>query len=231
MVSVDIYLNETTRHANVILPPPRLLATGHYDFALLNFAVRNYARYSPPVMASDGPSEAEILAELITIASGFSGVDDLIIGQMIGDHDPAELDGDSGAERRLDAMLRLGPYGKWNGGDLTLRKLRDEHPHGLDLGPLRSEAPRDPHHGLGPDRARPAGDHRGRRPTQGPARRGPSGVRAHRPPPPEVEQLVAAQHRPARRRHQPVHTPDPTPKTSPASASAIAPSSARARAN
>ncbi|WP_062430965.1 molybdopterin oxidoreductase family protein [Herbidospora daliensis] len=141
MVSVDVYLNETTRHANVILPPPRLLATGHYDFALLGFAVRNYARYSPPVLASDGPSEAEILIRLIEIASGFSGVDDLIIAQLIGDHDPAELDGDTGTERRLDAMLRLGPYGKWNGGDLTLRKLRDEHPHGLDLGPLTPRLP------------------------------------------------------------------------------------------
>ncbi|WP_062356910.1 molybdopterin-dependent oxidoreductase [Herbidospora yilanensis] len=141
MVSVDIYLNETTRHANVILPPPRLLATGHYDFALLNFAVRDYARYSPPVMAAGGPSEAEILTRLITIASGVTGIDDLIIAQLVGDHDPAELDGDTGAERRLDAMLRLGPYGKWNGGDLTLRKLRDEHPHGLDLGPLKPRLP------------------------------------------------------------------------------------------
>ncbi|GAB1819240.1 molybdopterin oxidoreductase family protein [Herbidospora sp. RD11066] len=143
MVSVDIYLNETTRHANVILPPPRLLATGHYDFALLNFAVRNYARYSPPILAADGPSEAEILSRLVTIASGISGIDDLIIDQMIGDqmigdHDKSELDG---TEPRLDAMLRLGPYGKWNGGDLTLRKLRDEHPHGLDLGPLQPRLP------------------------------------------------------------------------------------------
>ncbi|WP_066360859.1 molybdopterin-dependent oxidoreductase [Herbidospora mongoliensis] len=179
MVSVDIYLNETTRHANVILPPPRLLATGHYDFALLNFAVRNYARYSPPIIdtpdietpsaeasgaavsATEGPgterpaspttgnrpSESEILARLAMIASGYgadadpAALDEMIIGQLVGDHDPAELDGDDEAEKRLDAMLRLGPYGKWNGGDLTLRKLRDEHPHGLDLGPLQSRLP------------------------------------------------------------------------------------------
>ena len=50
MVSVDPYLNETTRHANVILPPPRALQTGHYDFALLTLAVRNYTRYSPPAL-------------------------------------------------------------------------------------------------------------------------------------------------------------------------------------
>lgn len=48
----------------------------------------------------------------------------------------ADLDGETGGERRLDLMLRLGPYGEWAGkGDLSLRKLLD-HPHGLDLGPL-----------------------------------------------------------------------------------------------
>lgn len=46
MVSVDPYLNETTSHANVILPPPRILQMPHYDFLELTIAVRNYARYS-----------------------------------------------------------------------------------------------------------------------------------------------------------------------------------------
>src|SRR3546814_9884556 len=50
MVSVDRYVNETTRHANVILPPPRSVQSPHFDFALLQFAVRNYARYSPPLV-------------------------------------------------------------------------------------------------------------------------------------------------------------------------------------
>ncbi|WP_219462416.1 molybdopterin-dependent oxidoreductase [Nonomuraea rhizosphaerae] len=154
MVSVDPYLNETTRHAHVILPPPRVLTAGHYDFALLNFAVRNYARYSPPSLPLDGqPSEAQILARLTMIASGLDGdLDEFVIGQMLrkavdlpgsGVHGRdvtelrAELDGQSGAELRLDLMLKLGPYGEWAGkGDLSLRKLLD-NPHGLDLGPLQ----------------------------------------------------------------------------------------------
>ncbi|MCF6475901.1 molybdopterin oxidoreductase family protein [Nonomuraea sp. MG754425] len=153
MVSVDPYLNETTRHANVILPPPRVLQSGHYDFTLLGFAVRNYARYSPPLLPLDGrPSEAQILARLAVIASGLEGdLDAFVIdetlrkaterpGSGVEGRDVAELrellDGETGGERRLDLMLRLGPYGEWSGkGDLSLRKLLD-HPHGLDLGAL-----------------------------------------------------------------------------------------------
>jgi anaerobic selenocysteine-containing dehydrogenase len=153
MVSVDPYLNETTRHAHVILPPPRVLQTGHFDFALLGFAVRNYARYSRPALPLDGrPSEADILARLARIASGLDGdLDAFVIAQTLGKavavpgspiegRDPAELaallEGETGAERRLDMMLRLGPYGEWSGGgDLSLRKLLD-NPHGIDLGPL-----------------------------------------------------------------------------------------------
>ncbi|MGW4960364.1 molybdopterin-dependent oxidoreductase [Nonomuraea sp. NPDC004186] len=153
MVSVDPYLNETTRHANVILPPPRMLQSGHYDFALLGFAVRNYARYSPPLLPLDGqPSEAQILARLAMIASGLEGdLDEFVIGETLrkATETPgsgvegrdvaglrAELEGETGGERRLDLMLKLGPYGEWAGkGDLSLRKLLD-NPHGLDLGPL-----------------------------------------------------------------------------------------------
>ncbi|MFG6199559.1 molybdopterin-dependent oxidoreductase [Nonomuraea sp. JJY05] len=153
MVSVDPYLNETTKHANVILPPPRMLQSGHYDFALLGFAVRNYARYSPPLLPLDGqPSEAQILARLAVIASGLEGdLDEFVIGEMLrkATETPgsgvegrdvaelrAELEGETGGERRLDLMLKLGPYGEWAGkGDLSLRKLLD-NPHGLDLGAL-----------------------------------------------------------------------------------------------
>jgi anaerobic selenocysteine-containing dehydrogenase len=158
MVSVDPYLNETTRHAHVILPPPRVLQSGHYDFALLGLAVRNYARYSPPALPLGGqPSEAHILSRLAMIASGLEGdLDEFLIGQTLAravetpgsgvqGRDVAELhatlEGESGAERRLDMMLKLGPYGEWAGkGDLSLRKLLD-HPHGLDLGPLEPRLP------------------------------------------------------------------------------------------
>ena len=160
MVSVDPYLNETTRHASVVLPPPRPTQTPHYDLALLGFTVRNYVRYSPAaVPLPDGrPSEAEILARLAVIASGLDAepmaLDEMIIASTLGraagmpgspvhGREPAELrpllDGDTGPELRLDMMLRLGPYGDGFGANpegLTLRKLRDDHPHGLDLGPL-----------------------------------------------------------------------------------------------
>ncbi|WP_433371232.1 molybdopterin-dependent oxidoreductase [Streptosporangium sp. CA-115845] len=152
VVCVDPYLNETTRHANVILPPPRVMQSPHYDLSLLFVAVRNYARFSPPVLPLEPgrPSEAEIMARLTMIASGQGAnadpalLDELILDQMLRraaetpgspmeGGDPAELraslDGGSGAEMRLDAMLRLGPYG------LSLATLL-ANPHGIDLGAL-----------------------------------------------------------------------------------------------
>ncbi|REE97547.1 molybdopterin oxidoreductase family protein [Thermomonospora umbrina] len=160
MVGVDPYLNETTRHAHVVLPPPRPAQTPHYDVALLSFAVRNYARYSAPAVGlPDGrPSEAEILARLALIASGVedgdpAGLDEMIVastlvkavavpGSPVYGREPDELVkalNGKGPDLRLDMMLRLGPYGEGFGADpegLTLARLRDEHPHGVDLGPL-----------------------------------------------------------------------------------------------
>ena len=76
MVSIDIYLNETTRHADVILPPPSQLQRGHYDLLLLQFAIRNVANYSQPVLPLDDgqPDEWEIISKLTSIAQGL-GVD------------------------------------------------------------------------------------------------------------------------------------------------------------
>lgn len=154
MVCVDPYLNETTRHAHVILPPPRILQMPHYDFLLNIVTVRNYARFSPPVLplGEDQRSEAEILKRLTLIAAGAgaaadpAGVDEMFIGQLIEGAtqmpgspfegaDPADvrpqlgLEGDSGEELLLDILLKFGPYG------LSLAKLK-ENPSGLDLGPL-----------------------------------------------------------------------------------------------
>ncbi|KAB2351008.1 molybdopterin oxidoreductase family protein [Actinomadura rudentiformis] len=162
MVSVDPYLNETTRHADVILPPPRPTQTPHYDLALLGFTVRDYVRYSPPALPlPDGrPSEAEILGRLAVIASGMdattAALDEMIImstlkkaaaleGSPVEGREPDELrkmldTNTTTTEQRLDMMLRLGPYGDGFGADpdgLTLTRLRDEHPHGLDLGALK----------------------------------------------------------------------------------------------
>ncbi|MGW0250776.1 molybdopterin-dependent oxidoreductase [Nocardia goodfellowii] len=152
MVSVDRYINETTRHADVILPPPRPVQSPHYDFALLQFAVRNYARYSPPLVPlGDRPSEGAVLARLGAALTGqphtgdvLALVDELIISGTLqkaglADRRP-ELRGATSTEQRLDLMLRVGPYGEWNGGSLNLQVLLD-NPHGIDLGPLRPRLP------------------------------------------------------------------------------------------
>jgi anaerobic selenocysteine-containing dehydrogenase len=152
MVCVDPYLNETTRHADVILPPPRMLQTPHYDFLLSTVTVRNYARFSPQILplAPDQVSEAEIMAKLTLIASGApaatpaAALDEGILGQILTGVtsipgtpfeglDVAELraglEGDSGPELMLDMLLKFGPYG------LSLAGLLAE-PNGVDLGPL-----------------------------------------------------------------------------------------------
>ncbi|WP_406235258.1 molybdopterin-dependent oxidoreductase [Nocardia sp. NBC_01009] len=156
MVSVDRYLNETTRHADVILPPPRPVQSPHYDFALLQFAVRNYARYSRPLVPlGDRPSEAGVIARLAAALTGrphdgtggqdpLTAVDELVIAGTLhkaglADRRP-ELIGDNSTEQRIDMMLRLGPYGEWNGGTLNLQVLLD-NPHGIDLGALQPRLP------------------------------------------------------------------------------------------
>ena len=159
MVSVDPYLNETTRHADVILPPPPPSQSAHYDFALNNLAVRNNARYSPPVLPANGrPDEPEILSRIALLLMGIdaepTAVDDQVIAMTLGKEtadsdspvagrDVAELTAmlppGPGYERRLDMMLRLGAYGDAFGArpaGLTLQKLK-ENPHGVDLGPLQ----------------------------------------------------------------------------------------------
>ncbi|MEW2397681.1 molybdopterin oxidoreductase family protein [Streptomyces sp. NPDC046862] len=165
MVSVDPYLNETSRHADVILPPPPPSQAPHFDFAFNTFAVRNQVRYSPAaVPLEDGRMpETEILARLVLAATGMHGadpsaVDAMVVDQTLGKavkeaHSPvhgrdprelaAALTGDTGPERRLDMMLRLGPYGDGFGvrpDGLNLARLL-AHPHGIDLGPLQPRLP------------------------------------------------------------------------------------------
>ncbi|MFD3510478.1 molybdopterin oxidoreductase family protein [Nocardia sp. NPDC058666] len=156
MVSVDRYVNETTRHANVILPPPRSVQSPHFDFALLQFAVRNYARYSPPLVAlGDRPSEAAVIARLAAAVSGqphagtgeaspINVIDELVIAGTLHKAGMSErrdeLTGADTTEQRLDLMLKLGPYGAWNDGSLSLKTLLDS-PHGVDLGALQPRLP------------------------------------------------------------------------------------------
>ncbi|HEX6013017.1 MAG TPA: molybdopterin oxidoreductase family protein [Geminicoccaceae bacterium] len=157
LVCVDFYVNETTGHADVILPPPSPLERGHYDLGFYLFALRNVANYSPPVFPLEPGQldEWQILAKLAMAAQGLGAdadpalADDAAIRELVGravadPHSPfhgrttdevlAELTPRIGPERILDFMLRAGPY------RLALDTLL-EHPHGVDLGPLQPRLP------------------------------------------------------------------------------------------
>jgi anaerobic selenocysteine-containing dehydrogenase len=156
IVSVDAYVNETTRHADVILPVPSQLERPHYDKMLYSWAVRNVANYSPPVLPlPDGLlHEWEIFLRLGAIAAGRPSdaptepLDDALarrsVARTVADpygplhgRDPDELLSElagRGPERLLDLALRAGPY------ELTLADLK-AHPHGIDLGPLEPRLP------------------------------------------------------------------------------------------
>jgi anaerobic selenocysteine-containing dehydrogenase len=165
MVSVDIYVNETTRHADVILPPEPLLARGHYDLGLYNLAIRNVANYSPPLVELEGDEVPEwrTLLRLAGVLQGMGpdadvdALDEFVIAGLVQKAvtRPGNIEGrDSdeilqmlanrrGPERVLDFMLRTGPYGDGFGADpegLTLAKL-EANPHGIDFGPLQPRIP------------------------------------------------------------------------------------------
>jgi len=166
MVSLDIYRNETTRHADVILPGLSPLEHSHYDVVLRQLAIQNVATYSRPVF--DPPAEQqpewETLLRLAAIVSGqgtaadIRVLDDFVAMQRV-DHEVTspgspihgreladilgELAGRRGPERLLDLMLRTGPYGDGFGKNpegLSLALL-EAHPHGVDLGPLGPRIP------------------------------------------------------------------------------------------
>src|SRR5256714_32001 len=108
MVAIDFYINETTRHAHIILPPTSSLERGHYDLAFHLFAVRNTAKFSPPLFEPDSETrhDWEILAELQTRMAH-----DGMLGNLLGRLSHKFLKRFFGPERILDLGLRFGPYG------------------------------------------------------------------------------------------------------------------------
>jgi anaerobic selenocysteine-containing dehydrogenase len=131
MVSIDPYINETTSHAHIILPPSTSLERGHYDVAFHLLAVRNTAKFSPALFAPDAETrhDWEIFFELQTRMEHAG---------LLGRVKSKFLKRFLGPERILDLGLRFGPYGaKANpfSKGLTLRKLK-QAVHGIDLGPL-----------------------------------------------------------------------------------------------
>lgn len=119
MVSIDIYINETTRHAHIILPPATGLEVSHYDLTFHVLAVRNTAKYSPPLFekAPEARHDYEIYQELAH--------------RLSGNTEPFQVES---PEEKLDLGLRFGPYA------LSLDQLK-ENPHGIDLGPLQACLP------------------------------------------------------------------------------------------
>ena len=140
MVSIDPYINETTRHAHIILPPSSSLERAHYDVVFHLLAVRNTAKFSPALFQPDAETrhDWEIFVELQTRLEhdGLRGrVKRKVLKKFFG------------PERILDLGLRFGPYGAGINSinpfskGLTLRKLK-KAVHGIDLGPLGSCLPR-----------------------------------------------------------------------------------------
>jgi anaerobic selenocysteine-containing dehydrogenase len=158
MVSLDIYLNETSRHADVILPGPSPLEDAHYDVSFTQFSHRNHARYSAPVLAraAGQPDEWESMLRIAAIAKGLGAhadieaLDDAALEEELqrsaGDAAGAlmaALAPRRGAERLLDLGLRSGPYGDQFGrkpGGLTLAAIQAA-PSGIDLGPMTARIP------------------------------------------------------------------------------------------
>jgi anaerobic selenocysteine-containing dehydrogenase len=114
MVAFDIYINETTRHANLILPPATGLEVAHYDMTFNVLAVRNTTKYSEPTFEkTEGAKfDWEIFDELRQ--------------RMLGDED-IKL---TNPEEKIDLGLKFGPY------QLSLQALKD-NPHGIDLGEMK----------------------------------------------------------------------------------------------
>lgn len=166
MVSLDLYVTETSRHADVILPAPSPLERSHYDVALYGFSIRDVANYSPAALPlPDGmQDEWRTLLTLTAIVTGqgpeadVDAIDDFVAlellrretvtpGSPVEGRDPAELLAATaprrGPERLLDGLLRTGPYGDGFGAradGLTLAAL-EAAPHGIDLGPLQARLP------------------------------------------------------------------------------------------
>jgi anaerobic selenocysteine-containing dehydrogenase len=147
MLSLDIYVNETTRHADVILPGPSSFEHSHYDLAFYQLSVRNIANYSPAMTEPPPgmPDDWQTMLRLTGIVAGqgahadIDAIDAVVAAETarragLDPEEHADAMARRGTERMLDLLLRAGPY------DLTLADL-EAAPHGIDLGPLEPRIP------------------------------------------------------------------------------------------
>jgi anaerobic selenocysteine-containing dehydrogenase len=160
LVAIDFYINETTRHAHLILPTPAPSEQANYELGIYLLSVRNVAKWSQPVVpvSSDRPESWQVLSAIAARLLGLGhvpeqGVDDFVFRQLATlavaststrwegldvDEVFAKVDGGIGPERVVDLLLRVGPHGDGFGrrpDGLTLARLK-ESPHGIDLGAL-----------------------------------------------------------------------------------------------
>jgi len=127
MISLDPWINETTRHADVILPPTSPLEHDHYDLAFHVNAIRNTARYNPAVFEkpSDGMHDWEIFEAL---------------GARVATALGSEPQPSMPPHIMIDFGLRAGPYGDQSEHQVSLEKLQ-ANPSGVDFGPLKPQLP------------------------------------------------------------------------------------------
>ncbi|GMM69729.1 molybdopterin oxidoreductase family protein [Alteromonas sp. MTD1] len=139
MVAVDFYVTETSRHADVILPPVTALERDHYDIVFHNFAVRNFATYSEAVVETDEDqlTDWQIYLSLAERLDALNGKNTAHYAELW-DKQPKGV---------VDDLLQAGLYGGKPGNTveslaqgLSLEKLK-AHPHGIDLGPLQPSLP------------------------------------------------------------------------------------------
>jgi anaerobic selenocysteine-containing dehydrogenase len=156
MISIDLWLNETTRHADVILPGLSPLEQPHHDDLILLFAIHSISNYSAPVFdPGDRPHEWEILIRLTGLCTGtpaedvdVAAIDDgffdyLAFTRGVDGAEIRKLYDHGGPERMLDLTLRTGPFGDQYGtnpGGLTLDLLK-ANPNGIDFGPMVPQLP------------------------------------------------------------------------------------------
>src|SRR5690606_1328560 len=149
MISLDVYMNETTRHAHVILPSQSLIEQPYWDFWAWIFALRSGGKYAPPLFVrTDAPDDWQILLRLGWLCAGNSNatfdidkLDDDYFAALckVADVDAARVASfyeGRGPERILDLAIRTGPFGDRYGeiaDGLTLQSFKDA-PHGIDLG-------------------------------------------------------------------------------------------------
>lgn len=129
MVSIDLYINETTRYADLILPSTSALENDHYDTTFNMFAVRNVSRFNRAILPKPQGAlhDWEIFVGLAQAFAGMTG---------------KELKPTMAPAQMIDFGLRAGRYGDGSPHRLSLASLND-HPHGVDLGPLKANlAPR-----------------------------------------------------------------------------------------